>query len=113
VRRETIPRHTLTGIELSARIVSAEEYEQENQGLVCVADDVVRMLPDGLTVKTQAKRGPRTRVIPGLGIAPWLQRTMGLRIRGPWACASLISRSVQTVPATSIFAGRPARTAAS
>ncbi len=81
VRRGTIPRHTLTGIELSARIVTAEQYEQENQGLVCVADDTVRMLADGLTVKSGTKRGPRTRVLPGLGVAPWLQRTMGLRIR--------------------------------
>jgi integrase len=39
------------------------------------------MLADGLTVKTDTKRGRRTRVMPGLGIAPWLQRTMGLRIR--------------------------------
>jgi integrase len=27
------------------------------------------------------ERGQWTRVMPGLGIAPWLQRTMGLRIR--------------------------------
>jgi integrase len=82
VRRGTIPRHTLTGIELAARIVSAEEYEQENKGLVCVADDTVRMLADGLTTTSADKRGfTRARVIPGVGIAPWLQRTMGLRIR--------------------------------
>ena len=29
----------------------------------------------------QTRCGPRAHVIPGLGIAPWLQRTMGLRIR--------------------------------
>jgi integrase len=81
VRRGTIPRHTLTRIELSPRIVTAEQYEQQNKGLVCVGDDVVRMLADGLTVTSGTRRGPRTRVIPGLGIAPWLQRTMGLRIR--------------------------------
>ena len=81
LRRGTIPRHTMGGIELAPRIVSAEEYEQENQGLVCVADDTVRMLADGLTVQSETKRGHWTRVIPGLGIAPWLQRTMGLRIR--------------------------------
>jgi hypothetical protein len=82
VRRGTIPRHTMSGIELAPRIVSAEEYEQENQGLVCVADDTVRMLADGLTTTSADKRGfNRARVIPGVGIAPWLQRTMGLRIR--------------------------------
>jgi hypothetical protein len=82
VRRGTIPRHRLTGIELAPRIVSAEEYEQENQGLVCVADDTVRMLADGLTATSADKRGfNRARVIPGVGVAPWLQRTMGLRIR--------------------------------
>ena len=75
------PRHTLSGIELAPRIVTAEQYEQENKGLVFVPDDAVRALADGLTVKTCAKVGPRDRVTPGLGIAPWLQRTMGLRIR--------------------------------
>ena len=38
------------------------------------------MLAGGLTVTTGTKRR-RTWPIPGLGIAPWLQRTMGLRIR--------------------------------
>ena len=39
VRRGVIPRHTLSGIELAARIVTAEQYEQQNKGLVCVSDD--------------------------------------------------------------------------
>ena len=81
VRRGTIPRHTLSGIDLAPRIVTAEQWEQENKGLVCLPDEAVRALADGLTVKTWAKVGPRDRVTPGLGIAPWLQRTMGLRIR--------------------------------
>jgi integrase len=81
VRRGTIPRHTLTGIELAPRIVTAEQYEQEARPLAFVPDDTVRMLADGLTVTAGTRRGPRTRIIPGLGIAPWLQRTMGLRIR--------------------------------
>jgi integrase len=81
VRKGTIPRHTLTGIELAPRIVTAEQYEREARPLTFVPDDTVRMLADGLTVKTGTRRGPRTRIIPGLGIAPWLQRTMGLRIR--------------------------------
>jgi hypothetical protein len=82
VRRGTIPRHTMGGIELAPRIVSAEEYEQENQGLACVDDDTVRMLADGIKGTSADRRGfSRVRIIPGVGIAPWLQRTMGLRIR--------------------------------
>ena len=81
VRKGIIPRHTLGGIELAPRIVTAEQYEQQNKGMVTVADATVRMLAGGITVKTATRRGPRTRVMHGLGIAPWLQRTMGLRIR--------------------------------
>jgi integrase len=81
VRKGTLPRHRLTGIELAPRIVTAEQYEREARPRVFVSDDTVRMLADGLAVKTAAKRGPQTRIVPGLGIAPWLQRTMGLRIR--------------------------------
>ncbi len=82
VRRGTLPRHTLTGIELGPRIVTAAQYEQEQQRkrLVHLPDETVAMLADGLTVTTGTKRR-RTWPIPGLGIAPWLQRTMGLRIR--------------------------------
>jgi hypothetical protein len=40
------------------------------------------MLATGITATRADKNGrPRTHVMPGLGIAPWLQRTMGLRIR--------------------------------
>ena len=82
VRKGTIPRHTLTGIELAPRIVTAEQYEQQNKGMAFVPDDTVRMLAEGITVTGKDKNGhKRTRVMSGLGIAPWLQRTMGLRIR--------------------------------
>ncbi len=82
VNQGIIPRHTLTGIELGARVVTAEQFERENRGLVTVADDVVTKLADGITDTVTDKLGrTRKRVIPGLGIAPWLQRTMGLRIR--------------------------------
>jgi Phage integrase family len=82
VRRGTIPRHTLSGIQLAPRIVTAEQYEQQNKGMVSVTDDTVRMLADGLTVACKDRTGrPYTRVMPGLGVAPWFQRTMGLRIR--------------------------------
>jgi hypothetical protein len=83
VRRGVIPRHTPAGIELSARIVTAEQYEAQNKGLVCVPDDTVRMLADGLTVTgTDTNGRSRVRVMPGVGIAAWLQRTMGYG-RGP------------------------------
>jgi integrase len=82
VRRGTLPRHTLTGIELGPRVVTAAQYEAEQQRkrLIHLPDETVRMLADGLTVTTGTVRR-RTWAIPGLGIAPWLQRTMGLRIR--------------------------------
>ena len=34
MRRGVIPRHTLTGIELAPRIVTAEQYERETKGMV-------------------------------------------------------------------------------
>ena len=40
------------------------------------------MLARGITANGKDRNGRYyTRVMPGLGIAPWLQRTMGLRIR--------------------------------
>jgi integrase len=82
VRKGTIPRHTLTGIELAPRIVTAEQYEQQNKGMVSVTDATVRKLADGITFCGKDRNGRyRPRAMPGLGIAPWLQRTMGLRIR--------------------------------
>jgi integrase len=82
VRKSTIPRHTVSGIEIARRIVSAEQYEQEARPLVTVTDDVVRTLAEGMKITRTAKDG-RTRAftVRGVGIAPWLQRTMGLRIR--------------------------------
>jgi integrase len=62
--------------------VTAEQYEQQNKGMVAVSDETVWMLAEGITAHSTDKLSrPRTRVIPGAGIAPWLQRTMGLRIR--------------------------------
>jgi hypothetical protein len=82
VRRGIIPRHTLSGIELAPRIVTAEQYEQQNKGMVAVTDDTVRMLAEGITATAKDRNGRHyPHVKPGLGIAPWLQRTMGLRIR--------------------------------
>jgi len=83
VRKGIIPRHTLGGIELGPRIVTAEQYEAEQQAkaLPHLPDETVRMLADGISAPVVTRRGPRAHVMPGLGIAPWLQRTMGLRIR--------------------------------
>ena len=44
-----IPRNTLSGIDLAPHIVTAEQWEQENKGLICLPDDAVRALADGLT----------------------------------------------------------------
>jgi hypothetical protein len=46
VRRNLIPRHTLGGIELAPRVVSAEQYEkeQERKALVYLTDEQVRIL---------------------------------------------------------------------
>ena len=82
VNKGIIPRHTLTGIELAPQIVTAEQYEARSKGMVSVDDDTVRALAEGVTVTGQDRNGhKRTRIMHGLGIAPWLQRTMGLRIR--------------------------------
>jgi hypothetical protein len=49
-----------------------------NKGCVagtCHCDDTVRMLAEGITAAGRDKNGrTRTRVMPGVGIAPWLQR---------------------------------------
>jgi hypothetical protein len=82
VRKGTLARHTLGGIELAPRIVTAEQYEAGARLPVFVTDATVAMVATGITATSTDKRGrTRTRVMPGLGIAPWLQRTMGLRIR--------------------------------
>jgi len=82
VRRGTLARHTLSGIELAPRLVTAEQYEREARLPVFVTDATVALLADGLTATRTDKRGRRrTYRMVGAGIAPWLQRTMGLRIR--------------------------------
>ena len=114
VRRGIIPRHTLSGIELAPRIVTAEQYEQQNKGMVSVDDATVRMLADGITANGKDRNGRyRTRIMPGLGIAPWLQRTMGLRIREALGVRKSDFKERATEPATCICAGRPAKTAGS
>jgi hypothetical protein len=67
VRRGVIPRHTVSGIELAPRIVTAEQYEQA-KGMVPVSDDTVRMLAEGITAAGTDKNGrARTRIMPRPG----------------------------------------------
>jgi len=81
VRRGMIPRHMLGGIELGPRVVSAEQYEkeQERRALVYLTDEQVRLLADGTQATRAGRKGPQ--LLQGFGISAWLMRTMGLRIR--------------------------------
>jgi hypothetical protein len=66
VRRGILARHTLGGIELAPRVVTAEQYEREARLPVFVTDATVAMLAGGITAQTTDTRGrTRTRVMPG------------------------------------------------
>ena len=81
VKGEKIGRHRLAGINLTEgnRTTPArEDDDEEADGFVFITDAQVGMLAAGMRV-TDA-RG-RRRFLPGVGVAAWLQRTMGLRIR--------------------------------
>jgi hypothetical protein len=79
-RAEKIGRHKLTGIRLTegTRPPVPDDEDDEAGGFVCITDAQVRQLAEGIQVT-----GPtgRKRTLAGVGIAAWLQRTMGLRIR--------------------------------
>jgi hypothetical protein len=83
-RAEKTGRHKLSGIRLAegTRAPAApgddEDDDEEAGGFVFITDDQVRQLADGITVTGEAGR---KRTLQGVGIAAWLQRTMGLRIR--------------------------------
>jgi integrase len=81
-RAEKIGRHKLTGIRLAegtrAPAAPGDEDDEEAGGFMFITDDQVRQLADGITVTGDAGR---KRTLQGAGIAAWLQRTMGLRIR--------------------------------
>jgi hypothetical protein len=114
VRRGVIPRHTLSGIELAPRIVTAEQYEQQNKGMVPVSDDTVRMLAEGITAAGTDKNGrTRTASCPAWASPPGSSARWDCGSGRPWECASPTSGSAQTAPATCTYAGRPARTAGS
>jgi len=83
-RAEKIGRHKLTGIRLTegTRAPAApddDDDDDESGGFVCITDAQVRQLAEGITVTDEGTG--RKRTLAGVGIAVWLQRTMGLRIR--------------------------------
>lgn len=86
VKAEKVTRHMLTGIRLTeGTAVSRREQRAEDDaddesgsGFVFITDAQVRTLAEG---GTYARPGKKARELQGVGIAAWLQRTMGLRIR--------------------------------
>jgi integrase len=81
-RAEKIGRHKLTGIRLTEGTrppAPDDEDDDETGGFVFITDAQVRQLAKGITVTDQGTG--RKRALAGVGIAAWLQRTMGLRIR--------------------------------
>jgi hypothetical protein len=81
-RAEKIGRHKLTGIRLTegTRAAAApDDDDDEAGGLVVITDAQAAQLAEGITVA--AGGTGRKRTLAGVGIAAWLQRTMGLRIR--------------------------------
>ena len=64
VRKGILARHTLTGIELAPRIVTAEQYEREARLPVFVTDDTVRMLAEGITATRTDTDRPRPHPRP-------------------------------------------------
>ena len=114
VRRGTIPRHTLAGIELAPRIVTAEQYEQQNKGMVCVpmtrcACSQTASPSSPATTGTAAyPRHPRT------GHRPIATAHHGTADQGgPGRAQGRFQDSAPTEPGTCTCAGRPARTARS
>jgi hypothetical protein len=82
-RAEKIGRHKLTGIRLTEgtrTTVPADDDEEDDEagGFVFITDAQAARLAEGIT--TDEGTG-RKRTLQGAGVAAWLQRTMGLRIR--------------------------------
>ena len=81
VKAEKIGRHKLAGINLTegTRPTAAPgDDDDESGGFVFITDTQVGTLADGIR---GIDASGRRRFLPGVGIAAWLQRTMGLRIR--------------------------------
>jgi Phage integrase family len=89
VNADKASRHKLQGITLTEgtavprrQRAAGEDDDETATGFVFITDDQVRMLADGGTFPAAAgARSQRPRQLQGAGIAAWLQRTMGLRIR--------------------------------
>lgn len=84
VNADKISRHKLTGITLTEgtavprrQQAAGEDDDETATGFVFITDAQVRTLAGGVT----PAQGEQARPLKGLGIAAWLQRTMGLRIR--------------------------------
>ncbi len=81
VKAEKIGRHKLGGINLSEGTTAPAapgDDDEEAAGFVFITDAQVAMLAGGITV---ADGNGRERTLAGVGVAAWIQRTMGLRIR--------------------------------
>jgi hypothetical protein len=81
VKAEKIGRHKLGGINLTEGTTApapAPDDDDEAGGFVFIDDATVAMLAGGITA---AGGNGRKRELAGVGIAAWLQRTMGVRIR--------------------------------
>jgi hypothetical protein len=84
VRADKVGRHKLAGIKLTegtrpAPAPDDDDDDEEPGGFVFITDAQVAMLATGITVRDASNGWLRT--VKGVGIAAWLQRTMGLRIR--------------------------------
>ncbi len=115
VRQGILPRHTLSGIELAPRIVTAEQYEQQNKGMVSVTDDTVRdarRRPHRHRQGQQAA-GSAPASCPAWASPPGCSARWDCGSRKPWSSARPTSGSAPTRPGTCTCAGRPARTAGS
>ena len=80
VKAEKIGRHKVAGINLTEGTKTApasDDDDEEAGGFVFITDAQVGMLADGITIKDADRR---ERTLAGVGVAAWLQRTMGLRI---------------------------------
>jgi len=81
VQAEKIGRHKLADINLTEGTKATpapDDDDDETGGFVFITDAQAGQLADGITAVDD---NGRTRVLAGAGVAVWLQRTMGLRIR--------------------------------
>ncbi len=110
VSADKIGRHKLAGITLTegTRTAPAPDDDEESGGFVFITDDQAAALAAGITVEN----GSRTRTLAGVGVAVWLQRTMGLRIREALGVEKGDFRTGKTVSGTCGCAAKPAGTGA-